>query len=619
MIESEKNIILWDSNRPANKEKSVWLMQGYDETINHRSILKFIEKHSDTIRKEYLEWISKLSEIDIRGKKLKEHLEFEPEFSIWWMTLLNEKSIYKSQALFDCIRVLAVEKMVKINKPESIRIYSNNKIIINTIKNYCETNKIIFSYSLIIKELAFNKIINLRKILPFFIKAPISLIKYIVKRWALREVRVKEWNSRSNAIFIFSYFIHLDKKSLLSNNFYSKQWETLPKLLINKNKKINWIHHFLTSELAPNSKKGNEWLKIFNHDSDNQGIHSFLDSFLSVKIILLTFGRWIKLCFKMLFFQKFLKKSIKRNNKGWLWPIFNKEWKTSIFGSVAIENFLWIGLLDKAMKSIPKQELGLYLCENQAWEKAFIFFWKKNGHGELIGVPHSTIRYWDLRYFNKNELGENLLCEPKPDKIALNGPAAMNEYIKAEQPIDNIVEVEALRFLHLKDKVRKIKTSKNNTEKLNLLLIGDYVSSLTHLNLEMLDSLNNLILENYNIYFKAHPATNISLNNYNKIKIIETTEPLNELLPKIDIAFSTIMTSASVETFLSGIPTIITLNSDTLNFSPLRNSPGVYFINNYNELQKSLKSIRLLKTNIYLDEYYWIDSSLQRWKKLLRL
>jgi len=321
----------------------------------------------------------------------------------------------------------------------------------------------------------------------------------------------------------------------------------------------------------------------------------------------------------MLFFQKFLKKSIKRNKKGWLWPIFNKEWKTSIFGSVAIENFLWIGLLDKAMKSIPKQELGLYLCENQAWEKAFIFFWKKNGHGELIGVPHSTIRYWDLRYFNKNELGENLLCEPKPDKIALNGPAAMNEYIKAEQPIDNIVEVEALRFLHLKDKVRKIKTSKNNTEKLNLLLIGDYVSSLTHLNLEMLDSLNNLILENYNIYFKAHPATNISLNNYNKIKIIETTEPLNELLPKIDIAFSTIMTSASVETFLSGIPTIITLNSDTLNFSPLRNSPGVYFINNYNELQKSLKSIRLLKTNIYLDEYYWIDSSLQRWKKLLRL
>ena len=41
MIDSEKNIILWDSNRPADKEKSVWLMQGYDETINHRSILKY--------------------------------------------------------------------------------------------------------------------------------------------------------------------------------------------------------------------------------------------------------------------------------------------------------------------------------------------------------------------------------------------------------------------------------------------------------------------------------------------------------------------------------------------------------------------------------------------------
>ena len=55
------------------------------------------------------------------------------------------------------------------------------------------------------------------------------------------------------------------------------------------------------------------------------------------------------------------------------------------------------------MASLPRQRLGLYLCENQGWERIFIRAWRKHGHGKLIGVAHSTIGYWDMRYFDQQD------------------------------------------------------------------------------------------------------------------------------------------------------------------------------------------------------------------------
>ena len=65
--------------------------------------------------------------------------------------------------------------------------------------------------------------------------------------------------------------------------------------------------------------------------------------------------------------------------------------------------------------------------ENQNWERIFLFFWRKNGHGKNIGVKHTTIRYWDLRYF---DISKNKFFNlPQPDLVAVNGKIFM-EYIE---------------------------------------------------------------------------------------------------------------------------------------------------------------------------------------------
>ena len=124
---------------------------------------------------------------------------------------------------------------------------------------------------------------------------------------------------------------------------------------------------------------------------------------------------------------------------------------------------------------------------------SLIHFWKKYGHGQLIAVPHSTIRYWDLRYFDDKNVWKlnDSFSQPIPDQIAVNGPLSWNSYKKANQPMDRMVKVEALRYLHL-DKYKKFKLMNNEhfvikDRKINLLILGDIVQETTDAMLKQLE------------------------------------------------------------------------------------------------------------------------------------
>src|SRR3990172_7308266 len=117
-------------------------------------------------------------------------------------------------------------------------------------------------------------------------------------------------------------------------------------------------------------------------------------------------------------------------------------------GPVAISNLLWIELFDVALRDLPHQKKGLYLCENQAWERAFIHAWRKYSHGQLIAVAHSTVRFWDLRYFTdpRTIRSSDKNSMPQPDLIALNGKAAIDAYRSMDFPQTAFAECEALRY-----------------------------------------------------------------------------------------------------------------------------------------------------------------------------
>ena len=108
-----KNNILtvWDSDKTAkSSSESTIYWSGYSNQSDSNTLPLFLEENSDQLRAHFLEFIHSLGELDIRGKRLIDHLEIDEGFSYWWMTLIAEKSYLKSPRIFDCLRLLALNK-----------------------------------------------------------------------------------------------------------------------------------------------------------------------------------------------------------------------------------------------------------------------------------------------------------------------------------------------------------------------------------------------------------------------------------------------------------------------------------------------------------------------------
>jgi len=612
-----KTILIWDSESEPPKDIFVVNWRGNSNSDNVYSITKTIEDNSDSLREQYLRHIYDIGNVKVNNKSLIEHLEIERGFSLWWMSLLAEKNYLKSKSIFNCIRLLALRGLFLKFKPKSILLVSADSILPVAIHSLCDSLNI--SFSLNKKDITSQKwsLKKIRKKIPVLLKAPMFLIYYTFKRWPLRRIKSNYWFSGKNSIFIFSYFIHLNKESCSKGNFFSHQWETLPKLLLSKGINVNWIHHFLFSPVVPNTSTGIKWIKSFNKESNNQGFHQFLDSFLSFKIIIIVLIRWFKCVYISGSINKKLNRQLIKYPIKYLWPFLKEDWKRSIYGDVVMENLIWLSLFDKAIGSIPNQKIGLYLCENQGWERAFIHYWKKYKHGELIAVPHSVIRYWDLRYFNdpKVWISNHTLAQPLPNKIALNGESAWSTYKNANQPMDRMVKVEALRYINIFNK--KGKRKKSITK--NLLILGDYDREMTARGLHLINSIDKSIILKYKIFFKSHPATPITIEPYNNLEINIINGSLSEILTNMDIVVSTSSTASVIEPFLVGLPTVVIVDYDNLNTSPLRGESKVNFVRSFGDVQKIFKNINFKNDSYKSNNYFWINKELPRWKKILKL
>ena len=93
-MKNNKHIIISDSCSSNNDYRIIW--KGYKETDKQKSVLQYINKNSKNLRSDYLSWIYWLSNIQIKEKKLAEHLENDSGFSLWWMSEFVEKSIIRT-------------------------------------------------------------------------------------------------------------------------------------------------------------------------------------------------------------------------------------------------------------------------------------------------------------------------------------------------------------------------------------------------------------------------------------------------------------------------------------------------------------------------------------------
>jgi surface carbohydrate biosynthesis protein (TIGR04326 family) len=616
-------ITVWDSSNQCRERGAVFCWNGYEEQCGALSLLRYVETHGERLRRKYLAWVHDLGESRIAGKRIIDHLAFAGGLSYWWLTMFVEQSPWKSPSIIDALRLMALEEIMKAGRPEKLRLVSASSRLNEALVILCRNLGIAYEWRRMPRKPAWRRgIREFYRALPQRVQGLVSLWRHVQARWPLRQTDKSGWFGGEQAILLCSYFIHLDAKSCSSGVFHSRQWEDLPQLLHAHGYHTNWIQHFLQSNVVPDTSAASKWVDRFNQQRSTQGFHVFLDAYLSWSIVLRVLRAWLALIgigVRLRGIQRFFQP---RDSSCSFWPTMRRDWQASLGGSAAIDNLLWMELFDAALGAIPPQKTGLYLCENQSWERAFIHAWRKHGHGRVIAVAHSTVRFWDLRYFQdaRTLRSQGPHAIPKPDLVALNGPAAVNSFLSVDYPPDSMVECEALRYGYLYGLPGRSAASAASGDPIRVLILGDYSKSSTLKLLDMLTAASGRLQASTAFTIKPHPNYQVKAQDFPSLHPTIVNEPLSQILGNFDIACSCNATSAAVDACLAGLPVIVAFDRTELNFSPLRGRPGVRFVATDIELAEALQQ----ETSHVSDaaaqqDLFFLDPQFPRWKRLLEL
>ncbi len=593
----------------------------YAQDKGFYSIPQYVELNAEILKTKYLEFIHEIGVSVINGKSIIDHLELVPGLSLWWTTLLSEKSLYKSPYIEDCIKMFALEKVLINDNYSSIVFYGVNDLRVrDSIKILCKNYsvKVIFDSqydSESSKNSIYKKIYH-----PFLfvLTGLFFLLRYTVTRWKFKEQKYKKQFYGDNSVCFFSYFINLSESNLKDDIFYSRQWGELPNKLKDFGIRSNWIHHFSSHDLVQDINTGMKHLSRINSNSKSQGFHYFLDGYVSLSMIWRVIVNWFKLFFVCQRLGSVESIFTSSNSKVSLFPILKRDWYRSVYGITAVQNLLWVELFDHILKRIPKQKTALYLYEGQGWESILIHFWKKHNHGRLIAVQHTTVNFWDLRFSNlvKINKDDKQNLRPEPDLIAVNGKSSFVSLSNFSH--SKLIEVEALRYIPLLKIIESSKKfEKSNPKIIRLLVLGDSSERPTKQMMLLLQSLSESFLERVSISVKPYPSNQIKKSDYPKIDFKLLHSPLNEILHGFDVVYGVNSTTANLDAYLCGLRVMVYVPDGELIISPLRGFDDVDFINNKKDLRVSLSKINSRKYR-FNNEFFWMDRTLPKWKKLIK-
>lgn len=586
------------------------------------SISRLVEDGSDELRDRYLAWVHALGETSVHGRTVAEHLLIRPGLSYWWMASPAQKfSISATSLVPDAIKLLALEKLLANENAQTIVLHSSNARLAQCLAAYCKEVRRRFDWQRpALSEAAAPVRQSVYVRLPPMLRAAISFGWFCVSRVPAVFAQPKRQAATASVSF-FDVLVHLDKRALESGRFLSNYWGPLVDTLSGRKVHTNWFHHFYPHPAVPTLSLADRLVQRFRENSSGLQFHSLIDVLPSVRTALRAWRDYRHLLRAARALDGFASDVRPQESAVNLWPLHKDEWMESIAGPNALMECLRLGLFEAALAQLPRQMVGVYICENQPWEMSLIHAWRERGHGRLVAVPHSTIRYWDLRYFHdrRTYFSAKPTDMPLPDAYALNGPVATAMVLEGGCPAEKIVEVEALRFMHLGRSSHLATPGKSRDKVKKILICGDFLSTTNDRIFGWLQRRKNDLPAGARFVFKPHPAFPYELDAQfaTRIGLHVDERSLGELLPECDIVITSAITSAAVDAYCAGKQVIQIPDERGLNANALRGLAGVRLATTSADLVSALKEDGHSNAAATAVPYFWLDASLQGWLRLL--
>jgi surface carbohydrate biosynthesis protein (TIGR04326 family) len=234
-------------------------------------------------------------------------------------------------------------------------------------------------------------------------------------------------------------------------------------------------------------------------------------------------------------------------------------------------------------------------------------------------VAHSTVRFWDLRYFQHQDehTAKSEADHPSPHIIVVNGSEAKlllqeNHWLSDKQ----IVIAEALRYGYLSSLTSTGTRGKSDLP--HLVVLGDFLPSANTFLLTKLHESQTFATTKFRMSLRSHPICKFDSNETRSFNESITDVDLKTLLGSADVVLTTANSSSAAESVSLGIPTILMVDPESLNYSPFRKTQLAQFVTTAEELSSALNGFND-HVSSQIPDFFCLDDHYPRWRKLLSI
>lgn len=390
-----------------------------------------------------------------------------------------------------------------------------------------------------------------------------------------------------------------------TDNSHSQYFGALPSLLREMEHSIGYLH--MHSD-GPATRPTRAARNMLRHLNGVTATHELVSDYLTVGVWWRAMRTWQQLRRNAPTSAAIRAALPPNSDLAQLWLSWQPMYEQSVRGTHSVRTCLLSAMFDAAVKRQPPTTVWISAFEGQGWEACLA---RSVEHHKMKWLPylHTMMRPWDLR-------ARSFLGEIKPEVLAVHGPHDKEELAPSGV---SLIDVEALRYQHVGPTSNSEIRTRPATSLINRpwLVVGG--AECTQSNNELAEFLAAMSRQSVSrsVLVRWHPQCGtpaMQLPN----NVVLTTEPLAKLVKQVGGALL-VGTAAPLDTYLSGVPSCAFATASGFAMSPIEENPFFHTATTgddaVNWLQTAENSAGFVPP---VADYFIIDSSLQRWGKLLR-
>ena len=214
----DNTLIISDNENTLNNTNVLYWNNPSKNTIS-KKFFNDLSKNKKYLRKEYLNF----TDILIKNIKLKQKFSFLKYYVDF--SLISQKSIYKSEKIFECIKLINLKYFLTGYQYKRVKLKINNQSLYLSLKNFFPKNLLISknNFYFISKDYKQN------------CKSLILAFKFLIVTF-LRNIKlpskIDKLKNKNDKIILFSYFSNIIKDKKFYNLYYGNFIEKLKKKIL---------------------------------------------------------------------------------------------------------------------------------------------------------------------------------------------------------------------------------------------------------------------------------------------------------------------------------------------------------------------------------------------------